>query len=75
MALSILVPLNVVSMIQMRYDQALYGPRCKRFTTWTAIISCIWVYGIQKQNGLLDKLSAKYFGEMPDEKLVNYDRF
>ena len=74
MALSILVPFNVVSMIQMRYDQAYYAPRCKRITMWTAIVSCIWVYGIKKQNELLDRLSAKYFGEMPDNQLVTYDR-
>ena len=43
MALAVMVPFNVVSMMQLRYNFEYYAPRCKRLSAVTGLVSVCWV--------------------------------
>ena len=74
MGLALMVPFQVMLMMQMRYHPTYYRPRLIRFSMMTGACGLGWFASNQSQKQNLDSLSAKYFANLSDEELLSYDR-
>ena len=51
-----------------------YFNRMRTVSIYTGLVCLAWIWGNKRQHDYLDRLSFKYFSQMPDDQLIIYDK-